>query len=199
MKILGIVGSMRRKGNTNFLVREVLKSAKTINPQIETEILQISELKIESCRACYELCSKEPYKCIIEDDLEKVFKVMKSADGIVIGSPLYFGVPSRLTALLERLVCLSYFYEMRGFSKPHPLTDKPCGLIAVTGGDSPMPVLERLLNFVLAMRMRPIMLKAYPYLGVDGIGNVKEDEDLKPIENAKILGQLLLKHIEEKL
>lgn len=128
-----------------------------------------------------------------------MFEAMKSADAVVVGSPLYFRIPSRLTALIERLACLSYFYKMRGPNEPHPLTDKPCGFIAVSGGDSPMPVLERLLNFVLALRMRSIMLKAYPYLGVGGTGNVKEDEDLKPIENAKILGQLLVNHIEEKL
>ena len=99
---------------------------------------------------------------------------------------------------MERLACLSYYHKIKGFDEPHPLTDKPCGLIAVTGGDSPMPVLERLLNFVLALRMKPILLKAYPYLGVGGTGNVKEDEDLKPIENARILGQLLVSYIERK-
>lgn len=199
MKILGIVGSMRKTGNTNLLVEEVLKSAKKINPQVETKVLQISELKIESCRACYDLCSKELYKCIIEDDLQTIFGEMKNSQAIVIGSPLYFRIPSRLTAFIERLACLSYFYKMRGFNEPHPLSDKPCGLIAVTGGDSPMPVLERLLKFALALRMGPIMLKTYPYLGVGGTGDVREDEDLKPIENAKLLGQLLMNAIEEKL
>ena len=189
---------MRKTGNTNLLVETVLESAKKTNPQVETKILQLSELRIESCRSCYGLCSKEPYKCVIEDDMENVFEAMKSADSIVIGSPLYFRIPSRLTALMERLACLSYYHKIKGFDEPHPLTDKPCGLIAVTGGDSPMPVLERLLNFVLALRMKPILLKAYPYLGVGGTGNVKEDEDLKPIENARILGQLLVSYIERK-
>ncbi len=60
MKILGIVGSMRKKGNTNLLITTVLKSAKKTVPEIEKEVIQISELNIEPCRACYNLCSKTP-------------------------------------------------------------------------------------------------------------------------------------------
>ncbi len=109
MKILGIVGSMRKTCNTNLLVETVLESAKNVNPKIETKVLQISELHVESCRACYDLCSKEPYKCVIKDDLENIFEEMKSSNAIVIGSPLYFKIPSRLTAFMERLACLCIF------------------------------------------------------------------------------------------
>ncbi|MEO0097429.1 MAG: flavodoxin family protein [candidate division WOR-3 bacterium] len=196
MKILGIVGSMRKKGNTNLLVETVMKSARIINPNIISEIIHISELNIEPCRACYNLCSKKPYKCVIKDDLSNIFDKMKKADAIVIGSPLYFKIPSRLTAFMERLACLSYFYEMRGFKESSPLNDKPCGLIAVCGGDDPRPVLEHLFNFALCLKMKPVTMKSYPYFGVGGKGDVKKDKDLNPIKNAKILAELLVKAIE---
>ena len=197
MKILGIVGSMRKTGNTNLLIETVLESAKRANPQVETKVLQISELRIGSCRACYDLCSKEPYKCVIEDDLQTVFEEMKSSQAIVLGSPLYFRIPSRLTAFMERLFCLSYFYKMRGFEEPYPLNDKPCGLVAVCGDDDPRLLLEHLFHFALSLKMRPVFMKSYPYLGVGGKGKVtEEDKYLNPIENAKILGELLVKAIE---
>jgi len=200
MKILGIVGSMRKTGNTNLLMETVLKSAKKANSQLETKILQISDLTIEPCRACYDECSREPYKCLIEDDdLQSVFEQMKRSQAIVIGSPLYYKIPSRLTALMERLACLSYFYEKAGFKEPHPLNDKPCGLIAVSGGDDPRPVLEHLLNFALSLKMKPVFMKTYPYFGVGGKGRVEEDKDFDPIENAKVLGRLLVKAMEGKL
>ncbi len=88
---------------------------------------------------------------------------------------------------------------MRGFKDPHPLNDKPCGLVAVCGGDDPRLVLEHLFNFALALRMAPLTLKSYPYFGVGGKGNVKEDKDLNPIENAKTLGKLLVKAIAKRL
>jgi multimeric flavodoxin WrbA len=135
----------------------------------------------------------------MEDDLQTIFKEMKKSQAIVLVSPLYFKIPSRLTAFMERLACLSYFYGIREFKDPHPLNDKPCGLVAVTGGDSPYPVLAHLHNFVLALRMKPITMKSYPYLGVGGKGKVEEDKDLNPIENAKILGELLVKAIDERV
>ena len=41
--------------------------------------------------------------------------------------------------------------------------------------------------------MNVITLKNYPYIGVGGTGKVEEDEDLKPLENAKVLGQKIIK------
>lgn len=198
MEILGIVGSMRKSGSTSRLVAVVLKSAKSSDPKVKTKMLQISDLKIESCRACYGKCSKKPYKCVIRDDLEDVLEQMKRSQAIVVGSPLYYKIPSRLTALMERLACLSYFYERAGFTEPHPLNDKPCGLVAVSGGDDPRPVLEHLVNFALSLKMRPVFMKSYPYFGVGGKGRIEEDSDLNPIENAKTLGGLLVKAAKEK-
>lgn len=204
MKILGIVGSMRKTGNTNLLIETVLNSAKKRNPQVETKILQISELKIESCRACYDLCSKEPYKCVIEDDLQAVFEEMKHSQGIVIGSPLYFRIPSRLTAFMERLVSLAHFhfYAMRALKEQEPLkplNNKPCGFVAVCGDDNPRPVLEHLFHFALYLKMKPITMKSGPYFGVGGSGKLEEGKDWNSIENAKTLGELLVKAMEERL
>lgn len=198
MKILGLVGSMRKEGNTNLLVETVLESARKADAGVGTKIIQISDLKIEACLAndeCDDLCSAEPFKCVIADDLDEVLKEMKSAEAIVIGSPLYFKIPSRLTAFCERLDALSYFYGIRGFEEPHPLRDKPCGFVAVAGGDDPKPVLEYLFDFASHLKMKPITLKSYPCLGVGGKGKIEEDKDLNPIENAKILGELLVKAI----
>jgi multimeric flavodoxin WrbA len=191
MNMLGIVGSMRKTGSTDRLVRIALDAAKEANPAIEGKILQISDLRIEPCAACYDLCSQEPYKCAIEDDLQAVLAEMKRAHAIVIGSPLYFRIPARLTALLERLVCLSFYCEIRGFTDPHPLNDIPCGLISITGGGEPREVLEQLFNFTLSLKMKPITMKTYPYFGVGGKGLIDEDKELSPIENARELGRLL--------
>ena len=61
-----------------------------------------------------------------------------------------------------------------------------------------MPVLKRLMNFALSLRMKVVTLKAYPYFGVGGKGDVTKDEDLKPIENAKILGRKLVEAVKAR-
>jgi len=189
MYLLGINGSMRKDGNTNVLLDTVMKSAKKTNPKLKTKILQMSKLNIRPCESCYEKCCIKPCKCVIKnDDLEMVCDELKSADAVVIGSPLYFNIPARMTALLERLTCLSYFYQVRGFKGPEPLENIPCGLISVSAGNDTMPVLQHLLNFVLFVKMKPVFLKSYPYIGISGRGGYKDS-----LDEAKALGELLVK------
>lgn len=66
MRILGIVGSNRKKGNSYLLLKEMFRNL----PEIEMKIIQIAELNIKPCRLCFKVCAKEPYQCIIKDDFE---------------------------------------------------------------------------------------------------------------------------------
>ena len=191
MEILGLVGSMRKDGNTNRLVQAVLDAAKKADGGVETEVLQLADLKIAPCHACYDVCAKEPYKCVIEDGLQNVFTKMRQADAIVLGSALYFNVPSRLLAFIERLSCVAHLGQYKGH-KVHPLEDKPCGLAAVSFSTPPTPVLHVLQQFALEMRMRPILIKSHPFLGVAGNDKMEKDDFLKPLENATELGKLLV-------
>jgi len=93
---------------------------------------------------------------------------------------------------------LSYFTEMKHPSTRHPIEDKPCGLVAVSGESNLMPILQQLENFALCLRMKVVTLKNYPYIGVGRTGNVAKDEDLKPLENAKILVRKLVETIRRK-
>jgi multimeric flavodoxin WrbA len=69
-------------------------------------ILNLSELKIESCRACNHCQRTRIYKCVFDgiDDTEKVFNQMVDADILIYASPVYlFGISSLLKRLLERI------------------------------------------------------------------------------------------------
>jgi multimeric flavodoxin WrbA len=198
IKILGFVGSERKNKNTHLVVESCLNGARETDENIETRVIYVSDLDIGPCKACYDVCSNSPYECAVEDGLQQILKEMVMSDALVFGSPKYFPIPSRMIAFMERFVCLSYFTEMKHPSIRHPLEDKPCGLIAVSGGSDVMPILQQLENFVLCLRMKVVTLKSYPYIGVGGTGNVVKDEDLKPLENAKILGRKLIETIRRK-
>lgn len=195
MKILGFVGSMRKDGNTNRLVQAVLDAAKQAADEVETEIVYLPDLKIGPCHACYDVCAEEPYKCVVEDDLQKVLERMRKADAVVLGSALYFNVPSRLLAFMERLSCLAHLGQFKGH-KEHPLEDKPCGIVAVSFSTPPTPVLAALQQFALELRMRPITLKSHPFLGVAGTDKMEKDDFLRPLENAEALGKLLVEALK---
>jgi multimeric flavodoxin WrbA len=195
MKVLGIVGSMRKDGNTDKLVAAVLSGAKEAKSKIRVQAVHLSELEIGPCRGCYDACAKTPYKCAVKDDFQGLLQKMEEADGLVIGSPLYFPVPSRLIALCERLVCLAFFHGVRQHKGAHLLEDKPCALVAATGGSDPLEVLRYLFGFALSTRMTPLTTKRFPYYGTAGRGDLDKDED-KPVAGAKELGQLLADAVE---
>jgi len=189
MKILGICGSHRKKENTFKALKEALKASKA-----DTEIIHISDMDLEPCRACYDVCSLNPYTCVIEDDLHTMFEKMAAVDGIILASPLYSPVlvPSRLAVLMERLSCIHFFESLRreGEDKGEaPLSGILCGIIAVSGGSEPGGLLKLLANFVLMLHMEVVTVKDYPYFGVW----VKSpaEKDVKGLTCAQGLGELL--------
>jgi len=99
LKAIGIVGSPRI-GNTTFLVNESLKIIQ--GNGIETELVHLKGKEIKHCDGC--LRCKKTLKCAIQnDDFEPIFQKMKEADGIILGSPVYFGSATpQLVALLDR-------------------------------------------------------------------------------------------------
>ena len=100
MKVLAICGSARPQGNTNLLLHEVLKALE--QEGLETEYISLHDKQILPCRACMQ-CAKEKNRCAQEDDFMPVYEAMAAADGLLVGSPVYFGSATpNLMALLDR-------------------------------------------------------------------------------------------------
>jgi multimeric flavodoxin WrbA len=125
MNIAIILGSQRKNGTS-------LDIEHTINTHLEHQydFIRMSEIEIEGCIAC-EGCGKTG-KCILpenkNDSFDNVLLRLKKADAIIVISPIYSPYPSRLVALMERLLSISYF----GFSIgkiERPLKNKKMGII----------------------------------------------------------------------
>jgi len=101
MKILGISGSPRRKNSrTMKLVQAVLEGAQTQGAEIE--LVDVCALDINYCLGC-QVCFATG-ECVQTDDLAELADKMLSADGIVLGSPVYInGVTAQLKTLIDRL------------------------------------------------------------------------------------------------
>ena len=99
IKILGIVGSPRIGGNTELFVAEALKAAK--EDGAETELLRLADREIKPCDAC--LSCRKTGECKINYDFKPVFEKMIEADGIILGSPVYFSSATpQIKALIDR-------------------------------------------------------------------------------------------------
>jgi multimeric flavodoxin WrbA len=100
MRVLGIVGSPRKNGNTELLTKHTLKAIS--EEGLGTELIRLAGLEIKPCTAC--MACKEKEICSIKDDLFPVYLRMKEAEGIILASPVYYGSATALIkALMERV------------------------------------------------------------------------------------------------
>jgi multimeric flavodoxin WrbA len=101
MRILAISGSPRgEQSSTRRLAELVLEGARSVGAQ--TELADLGELHICYCTAC-NACHVTG-NCVIHDDIEPLREKMLAADGLVLGSPLYFeGVTAQLKTVIDRL------------------------------------------------------------------------------------------------
>ena len=100
MKILMINGSPRTNGNTFVALSEMKKIFE--EEGIEVELIQVGNKPIRGCIACA-TCRKNG-KCVFEDEVNVVAEKFKEADGLIVGSPVYYASPNAtLIAFLDRL------------------------------------------------------------------------------------------------
>lgn len=101
MKVLIINGSPRRNGNTSIALAEIAKTLESKG--IETETVWIGNNPVRGCVACH-TCKKKPGKCVFDDDVcNGISAKMADCDGLVVGSPVYYGQPNGiLLSVLQR-------------------------------------------------------------------------------------------------
>ena len=87
MKILGFIASPRKEGNTAWTVNKILEGAKEQGAEIQS--WSSCDLDIKPCKGC--LACVESGKCAVNDDMQKIYRELKEADTIVLGSPVYMG------------------------------------------------------------------------------------------------------------
>jgi len=102
MKVVGFNGSPRKEGNTSIAIKTVFKALKSEG--IETEMVHIAKTPIYGCKACGN-CKKtgEGFCSVDSDILNDCIKKMYESDGVIIGSPVYFGsVTPQTKSLIDR-------------------------------------------------------------------------------------------------
>lgn len=106
--ILGVSGSPKKGGNTEYILDEALKVASERG--FKTERLLCSAFNIGYCDDCGDCARGKP--CPIKDDMSKFYELMVEADGMIISSPVYFGtVTAQIKAVFDRTILL----RRRGF------------------------------------------------------------------------------------
>lgn len=130
MKVLGIMGSPRIKGNSDILLGQALAGAKAAGARTEKIILD--RKIIFGCKDCKK-CNKTGV-CVIKDDMIAIQKKILDADAIIHSSPVYFwSMTAQMKAYLDRW-CVFFNADWNWQKAYHTkMQSKRIGLITVCG------------------------------------------------------------------
>jgi len=99
MLVLGIMGSPRKKGNTDFLLSSFMNEVEKAG--VRTHIIEIAKKNIMPCME-YSVCEKKG-TCPIDDDMNEIYPLLREADVIVLATPIFFyNTPAQTKALIDR-------------------------------------------------------------------------------------------------
>lgn len=127
MKVLGILGSPRREGNTEILLDEALRGASDHGGLCEKVILR--DLKITPCLEIYK-CAEDGV-CAIQDEMQGLFPKIVQAERLLLASPIFFySVPALAKAMIDR--CQSLWAKKYILKLPvSPIADRKGVFISV--------------------------------------------------------------------
>jgi multimeric flavodoxin WrbA len=155
-KVLVLLGSPRRKGNSSILAEAIVRGAKAAGAAVDTVFLHA--LEIAACKACYACQRPKSKGCAIDDDMQPIYRKMLEADAWVIASPVYWFTMSAQTKLwMDR--CLAF-----GAYAKDPFEAKRIALAMSYGGEDPFDS-----GCVNALRT---FQDAYRYVGAEIVGMV---------------------------
>jgi len=129
MLMLGLQGSPRKKGNTNFLLSEFLQAAETRGAR--TQAIHVAERNILPCKE-YVVCEKKGY-CPIDDDMaSEIYGLLRQAEVVVLASPIFFyNMTSQLKALVDR--CQTFWARKYRLKLSDPLKKTRQGYLLSVG------------------------------------------------------------------
>ena len=170
MKVLGILGSPRRGGNTETLLKEYLRGCR--DAQAEAEEVYLRDLKITPCLEIY-ACRKDG-KCPIRDDMQNLYGKIIETDILVVASPVFFySVSAQAKAFIDR--CQAFWSQKYLLKQPvAPGKEMRKGVFISVGGSKGEKVFEGALltmkYFFDAVDM--VFYKSLLYRGIDEKGEI---------------------------
>ncbi|KJF41758.1 flavodoxin family protein [Draconibacterium sediminis] len=170
MKVVAFNGSPRRNGNTSLLIEETFKIFRAEG--IETEVIQLGNKPVHGCTACGKCREIQDRKCHIKNDLlNHCIEKMIEADGIILGTPVYFAdVSTEIKALIDVAG-----YVTRG--NGHLLKRKVgAGVISVRRGGA-LPTFDTMNRFFLINQMIVPGSSYWNFAFGKNQGDVLQDEE----------------------
>jgi multimeric flavodoxin WrbA len=171
-KVLVVMGSPRRKGNSATLAQNVIAGAKSAGAEVESFYLH--EMDVRPCDGCCECRQDGSRGCVIDDDMQELYPKLLQADALVIASPVYYFTVSAQTKLF-----MDRWYAL-GKGHNNALNGKQIGIILTYGDSDPFNsgAVNALRTFQDAFNYVGAHIVAIVYGSASAAGEIKANRDL---------------------
>lgn len=173
MKVVLINGSPHKDGTTFRALNEV---AFSLNKNgVDTEIITVGDKEVVGCNVCC-YCVKN-HKCIKDDIVNEVIEKIEQADGVIVGSPVYFAsLNGSLKSLLDRV-----FFAKKSFAH------KPAAAVAVARRAGTTATID-IINKYFTINNMPVISSCYWNM-VFGSNSEQAERDLEGMQTMRTLGE----------
>jgi len=189
MKVLVLLGSPRKKGNSAALAEQITKGARISGAKVET--IHLHGMNIKPCKSCY-ACQKPNSKgCSINDDMQKIYSQMLESQAWVIASPVYwFTMSAQMKLWMDRC----FAFPAYGVN---PFSGKRIAIAMSYGGEDPFDsgCVNALRTFQDAFGFVKSTIVGMVYGSAMEEGEIKLNKAL--MESAYELGQKLVNEADE--
>lgn len=186
-KILLVMGSPRKEGNSATLAKQVVEGAEAVGAEVESFYLH--GMDIQPCTACNACREKNSKGCVIEDDMEILYPKLRQGDALVIASPIYWFTVSAQTKLF-----MDRWYALGGPGEEYAaFAGKRIGIVLTYADVDPFTsgAVNALRTFQDAFNYVGAEIVGMVYGSASGAGEIGKNRDL--MEKAYELGKELAK------
>ena len=183
-KVLIMLGSPRKKGNSATLAEQIALGAQSAGAEVES--LFLHEMNIQPCQSCYACQTPDSQGCAIDDAMQPVYgKLIESYAWVIAGPVYWFTMSAQTKVFMDRCFALTA-YDKNGFK------DKRIGIAMAYGDSDPFNsgCVNALRSFQDAYNYVGAKLVGMVYGSALGAGDIAANEAL--MEEAKKLGKKLV-------
>jgi multimeric flavodoxin WrbA len=129
VKVVGISGSPRKGGNSDILLDKALEGAREAGAEVLK--IRLNDLSMKGCQECG-ACQKTG-KCVLDDDMQKLYRLLEELDVLIIASPVFFsGLSSQTKMMIDR--CQSLWARKYRLNNPIATDGRRRGAFLSVGG-----------------------------------------------------------------
>ncbi|MCF8069683.1 MAG: flavodoxin family protein [Desulfobacterales bacterium] len=188
-KILILIGSPRKTGNSFTLAEQIIKGAEASGAECET--VYLNDLNIRPCQACEQCQTGDVFSCSINDDMQALYPKIIEADGFVIATPVYwFNMSSQTKLFMDRFLMMINMDKFDGGS-PGPFDGKKTVIALSYADEDPFTsgCINALRTFQDAFAYAGPVISDFVYGQADKPGEIKSNLTLmeKAVEAGKSL------------